>query len=92
MAIVLTEDVPDNCPSGTLTGTCFSWSTYIAMSLTEGACFLMPKGRFSWESTESSSSTTAGSRYVHLFWPTIVLYSRSLRSASRAAADIIQIT
>jgi len=67
MAVVLTEDVPDNYPSGTLIGACFGWSTYIAMSLTEGACFLMPKGRSSWESMESSSSTTAGSQYVYLF-------------------------
>jgi len=52
MAIVLTEDVPDNCPSRTLIGACFGWSTCIAMSLTEGACFLMPKGRSFWESTE----------------------------------------
>ena len=61
MAVVLTEDVPDNCPGGTLIGVYFSWSTCIAMSLTEGAYFLMPKGRSSWESTESLSSTTTGS-------------------------------
>jgi len=61
MAVVLTEDVPDDCPGGILTGAYFGWSTYIAMSLTEGACFLMPKGRSFWESTEFSSSITAGS-------------------------------
>jgi len=60
IAVVLIEDVLDNCPSGTLIGVCFGWSTYIAMSLIEGACFLMPKGRSSWESMESLSSTTAG--------------------------------
>jgi len=47
MAIVLIEDVPDNCPGGTLIGAYFGWSTCIAMSLTEGACFLMPEGRSS---------------------------------------------
>jgi len=61
MAIVLIEDVLDNCPGGTLTGVCFSWSTCTAISLIEGACFLMPKGRFFWESTESLSSTTTRS-------------------------------
>jgi len=45
MAIVLTEDIPDNCPGGILIGACFGWSTYIAMSLIEGAYFLMPKRR-----------------------------------------------
>jgi len=47
MAIILTEDVPDNYPSGILIGACFGWSTYTAMSLTEGAYFLIPKGRSS---------------------------------------------
>jgi len=90
MAVVLTEDVPDNCPGRTLTGACFGWSTYTVMSLAKGTYFLTPKGGSSWESTESSSSTTTGSRYVHLFWPAVVPYSRSLWSASRAATDIIQ--
>jgi hypothetical protein len=44
MAVVLIEDVPDSCPGGTLIGACFGWSTYIAISLTEDACFLTPKG------------------------------------------------
>jgi hypothetical protein len=44
MAVVLIEDIPDSCPSGTLMGTYFGWSTYTAISLTKGACFLMPKG------------------------------------------------
>jgi len=47
MAIVLIEDVLDNYPGGILTGAYFGWSTYIAMSLTEGAYFLMPEGRSS---------------------------------------------
>ena len=45
MVVVLMEGVLDSCPSGTLIGTCFGWSTYIAISLTEGAYFLTPKGR-----------------------------------------------
>ena len=43
MAIVLIEGVPDGCPSGTLTGACFGWSTCIAMSLTEGTYSLTPE-------------------------------------------------
>ena len=61
MAVVLTEDVPDNCPGGTLTGACFGRSTCMAMSITEGACFLMPKGGSPWESMESLLSTATGS-------------------------------
>jgi len=61
MAVVLTEDVPDNCPGGTLTGTRCGRSTYTAMSVTEGTCFLVTKGGSSWESMESLSSTTARS-------------------------------
>jgi hypothetical protein len=41
---------------------------------------------------EPLSSTTAGSRCVRLFWPTVAPRGSSLRSASRAAADIIRIT
>jgi len=104
MAVVLTEGVLDGCPSGTLIGARFGWSTYIATFLTEGTCFLTPKGGSPWESTESSLSTTTGSRYVRLFWPavaprgrvllslTLLLTSTSLRNASRAAADIIRKT
>jgi hypothetical protein len=47
MAVVLTEDVLDGYPSDTLTGTYFGWSTYTAMSLTEGTYFLTYKGRSS---------------------------------------------
>jgi len=42
-AMVLTEDVPDNCPSGNLTGTRCGRSTYTAMSVTEGTYFLATK-------------------------------------------------
>jgi hypothetical protein len=61
MAVVLTEDVLDSCPSDTLIGACFGWSTYTAISLTEDTYFLTPEGGSPWESMESSSSTTAGS-------------------------------
>ena len=44
MAVVLTEDVPDSCPGGTLIGAYFGRSTYIAISLIEGTYFLTPKG------------------------------------------------
>jgi hypothetical protein len=44
MAVVLIEDVLDGCPSGTLIGAFFGWSTCVAMSLTEGTCFLTPEG------------------------------------------------
>jgi len=44
MAIVLTEDVLDNCPSGTLTGARYSKSTCTAMSVMEGTYFLATKG------------------------------------------------
>jgi hypothetical protein len=44
MAVVVIEGAPDSCPSGALIGAYFSWSTYTAMSLTEGTCFLTPKG------------------------------------------------
>ena len=44
MAIVLTEGVPDGRPGGTLVGIYCGRSTYTAMSLTEGTCFLTPKG------------------------------------------------
>jgi len=44
MAVVLTEDVLDNCPGGTLTGVRCGRSTCTAMSVTEGTCFLTPKG------------------------------------------------
>jgi len=67
MAVVLTEDILDNCPGGTLIGACFGWFTYTVMSLAKGTCFLTPEGGSSWESMESSSSTTTGSQYVHLF-------------------------
>ena len=92
MVIVLTEGVPDGCPDGTLTGACCGWSTCTAMSLTEGACFLTSEGVSPWESTVSASSTTAGSQYLRLFWPAVVPRGSSLRSASRAAADIIRMT
>ena len=44
MAVVLIEGVLDGYPNGTLTGVCFGLSTCIAMSLTEGTYFLIPKG------------------------------------------------
>jgi hypothetical protein len=44
MAVVLVEGVLDNYPSGTLVRAYCGWSTCIAMSLTEGTCFLTPKG------------------------------------------------
>ena len=44
MAVVLIEGVLDGYPNGTLTGTCLGWSTYTAMSLTEGTYFLIPEG------------------------------------------------
>ena len=44
MAVVLIEDVLDGYPGGTLIGIYFGWSTYIAMSLTKGSCFLTYKG------------------------------------------------
>ena len=59
MAVVLTKDVPDGYPSGTLTDVCCGWSTCIAMSLTEGTYFLTPEGVSPWESTESLSFTAA---------------------------------
>ena len=58
IAAVLIEHVLDSCPSGTLIGIYFSWSTYIAISLTEGTYFLTPKGGPPWETIESLSSTT----------------------------------
>jgi len=96
MAVILTEDVPDSCPSGTLTGTCFGWPACTAVSLTEGTCFLTPEGGSPRENTESSSSTTAGAWFVRPFRSAVVLRGRvsstSLRNASRAAADTIRIT
>ena len=79
MAVVLIEDVPDGCPNGTLIGVCCDWSTYTAMSLMEGTCFLTPEGGSPWENTEPLSSTTAGSRYVRLFWPAVVPCGRVQR-------------
>jgi len=44
MAVILIEGVLDSCLSGTLIGTCYGWSTYIAISLMEGTYFLTPEG------------------------------------------------
>ena len=44
MDVVLIEGVLNNYPNGTLTGVCFGWSTYIAISLTKGTYFLIPEG------------------------------------------------
>ena len=59
MAVVLVKDVPDCCPSGTLTGICFGWSFCIAISLTD-TCFLMPEGGSSYKNIEPLLSTIAG--------------------------------
>ena len=59
MATVLTADILDSCPSGTLAGVYCYLSTYTAISLIEGTYFLTPKGVSPLEGTVSALFTTA---------------------------------